>query len=39
MIKETKNTKLLVLDIDSSLSWKHHIDQMMLTLGTLVEQL
>jgi hypothetical protein len=33
MIKETKNTKFLGLDIDSSLLWEHHIDQMMLKLG------
>jgi len=30
LIKETKNTKLLGLDTDSSLSWKNHIDQMMM---------
>jgi hypothetical protein len=30
LIKETKNTKFPGLDIDSSLSWKNHIDQMML---------
>jgi len=33
LIKETKNTKFLGLDIDSSLSWKDHIDQMMYKLG------
>ena len=33
LIKETKNTKFLELDIDSSLSWKGHIDQMMFKLG------
>ena len=30
LIKETKNTNFLGLDIDSSLSWKNHIDQMMI---------
>jgi hypothetical protein len=34
LIKETKNTKFLGLDIDSSLSWKNHIDQIMIKLGT-----
>jgi len=34
LIKETKNTKFLGLDIDSSLSWKNHIDQMMIKLST-----
>jgi len=29
LIKETKNTKILGLNIDSSLSWKDHIEQMM----------
>jgi hypothetical protein len=29
LIKGTKNTKFLGLDIDSSLLWKNHIDQMM----------
>jgi hypothetical protein len=33
LIKETKNTKYLGLDIDSSLSWKNHIDQMMIKLS------
>ena len=33
LIKETKNTKFLGLDIGSSLSWKDHIDQMMFKLG------
>jgi hypothetical protein len=33
LIKETKNTKHLELAIDSSLSWKDHIVQMMLKLG------
>ena len=28
-IKEIKNARFLELDIDSSLSWKDHIDQMM----------
>jgi len=32
LIKETKNTTFLGLDIDSSLSWKNHIDQMMFKL-------
>jgi len=27
LIKETKNTKFLGLDIDSSLSWKNHVDK------------
>jgi len=27
LIKETKNTTFLGLDIDNSLSWKNHIDQ------------
>jgi len=30
--KETKNTKFLGLDIDSSLSWKNHVDEMMFKL-------
>ena len=34
LITETKNTKFLGLDIDSSLSWKNHIDQMMIKLST-----
>jgi hypothetical protein len=34
LIKETKNTKFLGIDIDISLSCKDHIDQMMLKLGT-----
>jgi len=34
LIKETKNTKFLGLDIDSSLSWKNHIDQMTIKLST-----
>ena len=33
LIKETKNTKFLGLDIDSSLSLKNHIDQMMFKLS------
>jgi len=33
LIKETKNTKFLGLDIDSSLSWNNHIDQMMFKLS------
>ena len=33
LIKETKNTKFLGLDIDISLSWKTHIDQMMIQLS------
>ena len=33
LIKETKNTKFLALDIDSCLSWKDHIDQMMSKLS------
>jgi len=33
LIKETKNTKFLGLDIDSSLSWKNHIDQIMFKLS------
>jgi hypothetical protein len=33
LIKKTKNTKFLGLDLDSSLSWKDHIDQIMLKLG------
>ena len=33
LIKETKNIKFLGLDIDSSLSWKNHIDQMMIKLS------
>ena len=32
LIKETKNTIFLGLDVDSSLSWKNHIDQMMIKL-------
>jgi len=31
--KGTKNTKFLGLDIDSSLSWKNYIDQMMIKLS------
>ena len=31
---ETKNTKFPGLNIDSSLSWKDHIQQMMFKLGT-----
>jgi len=34
LIKETKSTKFLGLDIDSSLSWKNHIDHMMIKLST-----
>ena len=34
LIKETKNIKFLGLNIDSSLSWKDHIDQIMFKLGT-----
>jgi hypothetical protein len=34
LIKETKYTKFLGLDIDSFLSWKNHIDQMMIKLST-----
>ena len=33
LIKETKNTKFTGLDIGSSLSWKNHIDQMMIKLS------
>jgi hypothetical protein len=33
LIKETKYTTFLGLDIDSSLSWKNHIDQMMIKLS------
>jgi len=33
LIKKTKNTKFLGLDIVSSLSWKTHIDQMMSKLS------
>jgi len=33
LIKETKNTKFLGLDIDSSLSWKNHTEQMMFKLS------
>jgi hypothetical protein len=33
LIKKTKSTKFLVLDIDSALSWKNHIDQIMFKLG------
>jgi len=33
LIKKTKNTKFLGLNIDSSLSWKTHIDQMMFKLS------
>jgi len=33
LIKETKSTKFLALDIDRSLSWKNHIDQMMIKLS------
>jgi hypothetical protein len=33
LIKETKNTKFLGLDIDSSLSWKNHIDQITFKLS------
>jgi hypothetical protein len=34
LIKEIKNIKFLGLDIGSSLTWKAHIDQMMLKLDT-----
>jgi len=33
LIKETKYTKFLGLDIDSSLSWKNHLDHMMSKLS------
>ena len=33
LIKETKNTTFLGLDVNSSLSWKNHIDQMMIKLS------
>jgi len=33
LIKDTKNIKFLGLDIDSSLSWKNRIDQMMIKLS------
>ena len=33
LIKKTKNTKFLGLNIDSSLSWEDHIEQMMFKLG------
>ena len=33
-IKEIKNIRFLGLDIDSSLSWKCHIDQIMFKLGS-----
>jgi len=33
-IKEIKNKRYLGLDIDSSLSWKDHIDQMMFKIGS-----
>jgi len=33
LIKETKNTKIFGLDIESSLSWKHHIEQIMFKLN------
>jgi len=33
LIKETKNTKFLGMGTDSSLSWKNHIDQMMIKLS------
>jgi len=33
LIKETQNTKFLGLAVDSSLSWKSHIDQMMTNLS------
>ena len=33
LIKETKNTKFLVLDIDSSLSWKNSIVQKIIKLS------
>jgi hypothetical protein len=33
LIKGTKNTKFLGLDIDSNLSWKDHVDQMTFKLG------
>jgi len=33
LIKKTKNTKFLALDIDSCLSWKNHNDQIMFKLS------
>jgi len=33
LIKEIKNTKFLGLNVDSSLSWKDHIEQMIYKLG------
>ena len=33
LIKETKNTNFLGLDIDSSLTWKTHIDQVIIKLS------
>ena len=33
LIKNTQNTKFLVLAIDSSLSWKDHIDEIMIKLS------
>jgi len=33
LIKEIRNTKFLGLDIDSSMSWKTHIDQMIIKLS------